>query len=115
MTIGEENVADRLTLLDWKRRIFALYGAVREAPEPRAAWDDWRAGRDELFASHPQSPLRPADRKAFRGLDYFTYEPRLRLRAEVVAAPLTAVRIGSSGTEPIESERFAYARFSFDG
>ena len=46
---------DELTLMDWKRRIFALYAEVR-AGEPRQAWERWRAVRNELFRTHPQSP-----------------------------------------------------------
>ena len=30
--------AATLELLDWKRRIFALYAAVRDEPDPIAAW-----------------------------------------------------------------------------
>jgi uncharacterized protein len=32
---------------------------------------DFRARRDELFATHPQSPIPPAERAAFTGLRYF--------------------------------------------
>ena len=48
---------DRLELLDWKRRIFALYQDVRGSPDPLAAWRQWRGVRDELFFAHPQSPV----------------------------------------------------------
>ena len=48
-----------LDLLDWKRRVFDLYREVRLEPDPEAAWRRWRAVRDELFATHPQSPLPP--------------------------------------------------------
>ena len=49
---------DELTLLDWKRRIFELYAAVRARSRPRArAWRHWREARDELFRSHPQTPV----------------------------------------------------------
>src|SRR4029078_9959629 len=52
--------ADTLALLDWKRRVFSLYAAVR-ALEPAAGWALWRESRDELFRSHPPSPP-PAER-----------------------------------------------------
>jgi uncharacterized protein (DUF1684 family) len=32
---------------------------------------EFRAGRDELFARHPQSPIPPAERAGFTGLRYF--------------------------------------------
>ncbi|MEA2354508.1 MAG: uncharacterized protein QOD61_637, partial [Solirubrobacteraceae bacterium] len=48
---------DPLVLLDWRRRVAELYAEVRAAADPQAGWDRWRAGRDELFAGHPASPL----------------------------------------------------------
>jgi uncharacterized protein len=77
------DVTATLELLDWKRRVFALYAAVRAEPDPRAAWRLWRAARDELAGGHPQSPLEPRDRSAFGGLDYFDYDPALRLVARL--------------------------------
>ncbi len=44
-----------LALLDWRRRVAALYAAVRDT-SPAAGHELWRRGRDELFATHPQSP-----------------------------------------------------------
>ena len=112
MAVGEDSARDRLALLDWKRHVFALYAGVRAASDPAAAWASWREGRDGLFASHPQSPLRRSGQESFRGLDYFPYDPQLRVRAEVVGAPLAVMQIGSSGEQPIEGARFAQARFS---
>ena len=43
-----------LSLLDWRRRVGALYAAVRDTEDPASAHALWRAGRDELFAGHPQ-------------------------------------------------------------
>ena len=76
-------VAYRLTLLDWRRQIFAAYAAVRAATDPVVAHELWRATRDELFASHPDSPLLPADRPAFTGLAVAPYDPELRFEAQV--------------------------------
>ena len=103
---------DELTLLDWKRRIFALYAEVR-AMEPRQAWEHWRAVRDELFRSHPQSPL--ADRSAFEGLPYFDYDPSLRVLAAVEPAERLRREIATSGEEPYSFTRFARARFELEG
>ncbi|NIZ91806.1 DUF1684 domain-containing protein [Kineococcus rubinsiae] len=77
----------RLDVLDWRRRIGALYAAVRAAPSPEAGHALWRAGRDELFATHPASPLLPADRAGFTGLLVAPYDPALRFVAEVRDAP----------------------------
>lgn len=76
-----------LDLLDYRRRAFALYAAVREMSrtDPAAAHARWRAERDELFRSHPQSALAEEQRRAFSGLRYFPYEPRFRFAAPLVA------------------------------
>jgi len=111
----DETPAALLELLDWKRRIFALYAAVRDEPDAAAGRRRWRSERDELFRGHPQSPLPPAARTAFAGLDLFDYDPALRVTADVVPLPASAVAIGSSGDEPIAFLRFAEARFGLDG
>ena len=62
------------TLWDWRRRVAALYAEIRANPDPAAAWLHWRAGRDALFAFHPQTPLDgPA-----APLPYFPYNPAHR-------------------------------------
>jgi len=72
-----------LTLLDWRRRVHALYAEVRATPDPAEAHERWRAGRDELFAGHPDSPLLPQARAAFTGLPVAAYEPAWRFEVEV--------------------------------
>jgi len=106
---------DELELLDWKRRIFALYADVRAASDPEQAWHRWRAVRDELFAGHPQSPLPPETRNGFRGLPYFDYDPSLRVLADVEPAPHERREIATSGEEPYAFMRFARALFELGG
>ncbi len=51
----------RLELSDYRRRVSDLYASVRQLQaDPRRAWELWRTGRDDLFASHPQSALTAA-------------------------------------------------------
>jgi len=102
---------DELDLLDWKRRVFALYAEVRAAPSPAAAWRGWRATKDELFRTHPQSPLPPGRRASFAGLPHFDYDPALRVLADVEPAAAARVEIAGSGPEPTPFRRFAYALF----
>ena len=106
---------DELDLLEWKRRVFALYAEVRAAVEPEAAWRAWREGRDELFRSHPQSPLPEEARGAFGGLPYFDYDPGLRLLARVEPAEEALILIAGSGPEPTPFRRFARAVFELGG
>ncbi|MGZ2901132.1 hypothetical protein AAEQ97_00430, partial [Pseudomonas aeruginosa] len=57
-----------LDVADWRRRVFALYAAVREADDPEDAHELWRIERDALFADHPATPLLPEQRDGFTGL-----------------------------------------------
>jgi uncharacterized protein (DUF1684 family) len=105
---------ETLELLDWKRRVFSLYAAVRTL-EPEAAWELWRETRDELFRSHPQSPL-PAERRAtFGGLEYWPYDPQARVLAELEDVEAAPEPVETSGTEPILFRPFAHAGFVLRG
>ena len=104
-----------LELLDWRRRVFALYAEVRADGDAERAWGRWRGVRDELFRTHPQSPLPPEARATFAGLDYFPYDPALRLTARVEPAEAELRRIGASGGETVTFRRFGLARFDLDG
>jgi uncharacterized protein (DUF1684 family) len=81
-------VTTALQTADWRRRVFALYAGVRAraAEDPAAAHAYWVAVRDELFATHPASPILPADKPGFTGLSVTPYDPAWRLTAHVVPA-----------------------------
>jgi uncharacterized protein (DUF1684 family) len=72
-----------LTLLDWRRRVAALYADVRGAADPPTGHAIWRAGRDELLGAHPDSPLPPEARAAFTGLPVAPYDGALRFEVEL--------------------------------
>jgi hypothetical protein len=61
---------------------------VREVAktDPYGAHVAWRNGRDEMFASHPASPLLDQKREDFTGLSYFDYEPTFRFEVPVAPA-----------------------------
>lgn len=106
---------DRLELLDWKRRVFDLYGAIRRSRDPHAAWVAWRAARDELFTTHAQSPAPVAARAGFQGLNYFDYDPKARVLAEVEEAELASYDIHTSTDTTYAFVRFGIARFVLFG
>jgi uncharacterized protein (DUF1684 family) len=106
---------EELTLLDWKRRIFALYGEIRADDDAHRAWTLWRDTRDELFRTHAQSPLPPASRTGFRGLPYFEYDPAFRVLAAAEPADPERREIATSGEEPYAFTRFGRARFELHG
>jgi uncharacterized protein (DUF1684 family) len=96
---------DELILLDWKRRIFALYADVRAASDPEAAWRHWCDVRCELYRTHPQSPrvgAKPA---------YFRYDARFRVEAAVREVEPVTLEIPGSAGSLIRFGRFAVARF----
>jgi hypothetical protein len=106
--------AQTLELLDWKRRVFSLYAAVRTL-EPETGWKLWWETRDELFRSHPQSPL-PADRRdSFAGLEYWPYAPEARVLATLEDVEAAPEPVETSGTEPILFKPFARASFELHG
>ena len=74
--------AAELDLLDYKRRVHALYARVRAEPDAARAFAAWVAERDDLFAHHPQSALPPERRAGFGGLSYFPHDPAGRVLAE---------------------------------
>ena len=95
---------DRLAVADWRRRIGALYAAVRAETDPAAGHALWRAGRDELFADHPASPLTAAARDAFRGLPVAAYDQAYRFEAQLDPAGSDAFEAvtGTDGTVRFE-------------
>jgi len=96
-----------LQIADWRRRVFGLYGGVRQLSvrNPAAGHELWRSGRDELFAGHAASPLLPDDRAAFTGLTIAAYDPDWRFEVEVHRTPephRIQVETGTDGVVPFD-------------
>jgi uncharacterized protein (DUF1684 family) len=99
--------ADRLSadrpyvdLWDWRRRIADLYAAIRAGADPQQAWQHWRATRDAMFRSHPQSPLDAAARGEHQQLACFPYDPAWRVAVAIgppAEAPVLDLQAGSDG------------------
>jgi uncharacterized protein len=94
-----------LSLLDWRRRVAALYREVRGEPDAVAGWHRWREGRDALFRDHPDSPLAEAARRGFAGLSYAPYDRGLRWLLRVEPAPRTRLEVTTEGDGVIPFER----------
>ena len=99
---------DLLTLLDWRRRVADMYSDVRAslASDPRAAHALWRERRDDLFRTHPQSPIPAAERDGFQGLPYYDYDPRFAKRGKVRTLPEERYDVGTSTGGVIPFVRF---------
>ena len=78
---------DVLTLADWRRRIAELYAEVRRASvaDPAAAHVTWTREREQLYRTHPSSPLPPDERDSFRAL-HWPYADAWRRTAPFEAA-----------------------------
>jgi uncharacterized protein (DUF1684 family) len=75
-----------------------MYAKVRADSDPERAWKEFRKARDDMFRSHPQTPLSREDRARFTALGYFPYDPAWRPKV-----PLTAVH-GTAEQPAIEVE-----------
>jgi uncharacterized protein (DUF1684 family) len=89
-----------LELADWRRRIFELYGEVREraATDPGAAWERWRSVREGLYREHSQSPVPGPQQADFRAR-HWPYDQGLRFVVEVDVT-VEAAGIEAAGIEP---------------
>jgi uncharacterized protein (DUF1684 family) len=83
-----------LDLVDWRRRVGDLYRL--SGPD---ALERFRRGRDELFRSHPQSPIEPEERDSFAGLRYYEHDPAFRVVARVEAGDGSELVIDTGGED----------------
>jgi uncharacterized protein len=83
-----------LDLADWRRRVGDLYRIG--GPE---AVVRFRQGRDELFRTHPQTPIEPGERSSFAGLHYFPYDPACRVEARFEPADGSELLIDTGGED----------------
>src|SRR5689334_11306306 len=82
---NNETTPTWLDLYDYRQRVARMYAerelALRAGEDPENVLDRFRAQKDALFANHPQSALSPEARRRFTGLEYFPYDPTLRVEA----------------------------------
>ncbi len=104
---GHGRAVTAVQTADWRRSVFALYASARRiaASDPAAAHAHWISCRNELFSSHPASPLLDADRDRFTGLPVSPYDPDWRFELPV-HAPTEPKRMdvetGTDGVVPFE-------------
>lgn len=94
-----------MALLDWRRKVAAVYAAVRANPDPAAAHVIWQQARNDLLASHPESPIPATERATFTGVPVAPYNPGLRFVARVdsfVEPRRIEVSTGTDGVVPFE-------------
>ena len=80
-------MSEYLELYDYRSRVAAMYRertqAYLEGEDDEGVLRHFREARDELFANHPQSALDEEQRRNFRGLNYFPYNPAMLFIVEV--------------------------------
>jgi hypothetical protein len=100
-----------LDLVDWRRRVGDLYRL--RGPDVLARF---RKGRDELFRSHPQSPIEPDERAEFKGLRYFEPDPGYRVMATFEAGDRSELLIDTGGDDgAVKYRRAGHLAFSLSG
>ena len=74
-------------LAGWRRSVASEYAQVRAGvADPAGTAQRFRAARDRLFMEHPESPIAPDRRRAWRGVDWYAYAPAWRLKGIVEPA-----------------------------
>ena len=77
---------------------------------------EFRAEKDKFFASHPQSPLLPEQKKEFTGLNYFPENPALRLEVSVEEFTEKDPIAMQTSTGDVQTyTRFGRFKFDVDG
>ena len=76
----------------------------------------FRAEKDDFYARHHQSPLTPAQKRDFKGLDYFPENTALRLEVNVETSQISeTIMIDTTGGQPQTYQRFGRFKFLLDG
>jgi uncharacterized protein (DUF1684 family) len=109
-----------LDLYDFRRLVLSMYGARNVALErkddPGEVAGRFRATRDRIFATHPQSALVPEDRERFEGLKYFSYDPRACVPATIdtaIEAERLVIATGGEQEQEMPLSRVGLVRFSY--
>jgi len=77
---------------------------------------EFRASKDDFFASHPQSPLTPEQKRDFQGLEYFEEDPDLELEVHVEKfSEQEPVTIQTSTGQTQTYTRYGKFKFNVDG
>jgi len=98
-------------LVDWRRRVGNLYRLA--GPDATARF---RRGRDELFRTHPQSPIEEEERATFSGLRYFDHDPAYRVTARLDPGDGSELVIDTGGEDgAVRYQRIGRLAFTLDG
>lgn len=110
-------MSEHLDLVDWRRRVAALYADVRADSDPGPErLGAFRAAKDNLFRTHPQTPIPAAEREGFSGLAYWPYDAALRTTARLEPDPDAApFELPMSTGDPLAFSRIGWVAFTVGG
>jgi hypothetical protein len=110
--------ADPLALAHWRSGVAELYAAVRAVggSDPQAAALRFRAGREQLFRTHAESPIPAERRDGWPGLAWFAYDPSWRVTATFErVAPGAGFEIELAADGLLRCARVGRVRFALRG
>ncbi len=102
-----------LELVDYRNQVADVYITVRNSDPSRTTWESWRKSRDQLFATHPQSPIE--DRKAFSSLPFFAHEPAWRTEGAFRPDENVELDVANSGGDTTRFTRIGEIDFDLAG
>ena len=108
-------MTDYLELVDWRRRVSELFAELRRRPPDAETLAWFRAEKDALVGSHPQSPVPAAERATFRGLAYWPFDPAARVQARFTPDEADAPNVPLSSPEDIRLKRIGWLDFAYGG
>jgi uncharacterized protein (DUF1684 family) len=122
---GDGSATDRHWLADWRRRTAALYAEVRQAAlvDRPVALAHWRAVRESMYRTHPQSPVPVVERSTFHAL-HFLSDGTMRFEVRVQPAlpqqdgagglgSLAGISLPNSGTDSLSFSRIGSIELPF--
>ena len=79
--------SNAFALAHWRRTVAELYAQVRQpVPDRQAQCETFRRARDDLFRTHPESPIAADLRGTWPGVQWFPYDPAARVDALIEPA-----------------------------
>ncbi len=63
--------------------LFGENGPLEEMKAEKEKVIKWRKERDQFFKTHQRSPLAPAQKRRFKGLDYFAFNPKYYFSGQI--------------------------------
>jgi uncharacterized protein (DUF1684 family) len=110
---------DYLDLYDYRCRVASLYRTRNQATlageDPALIQQHFLAGRNQLFAQHPQSALDEEQRRSFNGLHYFRYQPAFCFEVAIdTDVPYTQLNVTMNASETMTMTTVGQVHFRVD-